>query len=284
VSAYYSLRAEINVAKGNNAQALEDLDNAVRLDPFSRMSIGLHGSPSPTHRLPLQSDELIYRRRHANSIIASIHAKMGNFEKARDSQERFLTSPILEDDEITEGRRQLALYKDIAIYERLVNVEGRRELAEALATAYINAAVDVAMLSNKSGAVSLYDRAIRIYERLINEDGRRELADDLAQVYMNKAIALGDLVDEKGAVASYDLAIGIYDRLVATEGRCELAGDLARAIGNRAVELGAMGETERSRRDAETAIKMLREEITRTGRADLQCALDYVTILAGEED
>ncbi len=85
----------------------------------------------------------------------------------------------------------------IVIRERLVNSEGRRELANNLATAYMNKANAVMALGDNRAAVTLYDQAIAIYERLVNDEGRRELANYLAGVYMNKANAVGILGDNR---------------------------------------------------------------------------------------
>ena len=87
----------------------------------------------------------------------------------------------------------MGLYdRAIEILERLVNVEGRRELANDLARLYMNKAIAVKNLGDNRAAVALYDRAIEILERLVNVEGRRELANDLAMLYSNKANA-GDL-------------------------------------------------------------------------------------------
>ena len=97
-----------------------------------------------------------------------------------------------------DNRAAVGLYdRAIEIRERLVNIEGRRELANGLATLYMNKAMRLGMGDNRA-AVALYDRAIEILERLINLDGRRELAKDLASLYMNKAIAIRNLGRQPG--------------------------------------------------------------------------------------
>ena len=81
----------------------------------------------------------------------------------------------------------LACYDQvIAIRERLVNHEGRRELAGDLAGELLQQGPQA--LGDLRGFVALYDQAIAIFERLVNQDGRRELARDLAQGYNNKAL------------------------------------------------------------------------------------------------
>jgi tetratricopeptide (TPR) repeat protein len=86
---------------------------------------------------------------------------------------------------------QLAMYEEaIAIYERLVNVEGRRELAPELATVYMDKAVAVRISRDKRGSVALLDQAIGLYQRLVNQQGRSDLSYLLAIAYMNKAIEM----------------------------------------------------------------------------------------------
>ena len=68
----------------------------------------------------------------------------------------------------------------IGIFERLVNQEGRCELANNLASVYQNKAVTLKVLGDNSGAVALYDQAIKIRERLVDQEGRRELAAELS--------------------------------------------------------------------------------------------------------
>jgi tetratricopeptide (TPR) repeat protein len=100
----------------------------------------------------------------------------------------------------------------IDIFERLVNVEGRRDLANDLATLYMNKAVAVGKLGDHRAAVDLYDRAIKIRDRLVNVEGRRELANGLARLYFNKAVAVGNTGDEQAAVALLDRAKQIAER------------------------------------------------------------------------
>ena len=72
----------------------------------------------------------------------------------------------------------------------------------------------------------------------------------------------------------YDRAVAIRERLVQREGRMELQGDLAWVVALRAKALLDLGHYPMARSDAQRAVPMLRAEIARTGRADLQRALD----------
>jgi hypothetical protein len=114
---------------------------------------------------------------------------------------------------VTQYDRAIALYDEaIALYKRLVNREGRPELADQLATAYTSNALHMIARGDGSTAMILYDGppamtlyhraialcdgAIDLYERLVNDEGRRELAPALAKAYSEKAktmCALGDI-------------------------------------------------------------------------------------------
>ncbi|MBK8813042.1 MAG: tetratricopeptide repeat protein [Acidobacteria bacterium] len=102
--------------------------------------------------------------------------------------------------------------KAIAILEDLVNVQGRRELANDLASAFINKGVSLGSLGRLDEAVAEYDKAIAILEDLVNVQGRRELANDLAIAFINKGVSLKSLGRLDGAVAEYDKAIDAIER------------------------------------------------------------------------
>jgi tetratricopeptide (TPR) repeat protein len=142
-------------------------------------------------------------------------------------------------------RRVVALYDQaLAIRERLVNQEGRWELADALATTYASKAAALRALGETRGAVALYDQALAIRERLVNQEGRWELANyGLGGLYASKAAALKDLGDTRGAVALYDREIAISERLVKNqEGGREVANGLATAYMSKASALYLRGD------------------------------------------
>ena len=169
-----------------------------------------------------------------------------------------------------DNRAAVGLYdRAIEILERLVNVEGRRELANDLATLYMNKANAVMNLGDNRAAVGLYDRAIEILERLVNVEGRRELANDLATLYMNKAVAVRNLGDNRAAVGLYDRAIEIRERLVNVEGRRELANDLARLYMNKAVAVGALGDKRAAVGLYDRAIEIRERLVNVEGRREL---------------
>jgi serine/threonine protein kinase len=159
----------------------------------------------------------------------------------------------------------------LAILQQQVD-HGRKELANLLAATYLNKGVALHDLGNLTGAIAAHDQALSIRERLVNQEGRRDLADDLALTYMNKGCALAVQENSAGAVAAFDEAIAIRDRLVRLEGRRDLLGDLAWVRLNRAYHLADSRERVS---EARQAISVLKEEVRRTGRADLKRVLSW---------
>ena len=158
----------------------------------------------------------------------------------------------------------------IEIHERLVNVEGRHELAGNLVNCYKRKAVAVRALGDIQAAVALYDRAIEINERLVNVEGRPELANDLAKLYMNKANAVRDLGDNRAAVALYDRAIEIYERLVNVKGRREFGQRTwQRSIRKRPLQFDTLGDNQAAVALYDRAIEFYERLVNVEGRREL---------------
>ncbi len=171
------------------------------------------------------------------------------------------------------GREALGLYdRCIALYERLV-AAGRTELEPDLASAYLNKGVALQSLGQGREALGVYDRCIEIRERLVAA-GRTELEPELATAYLNKAVALRSLGQGREALGLYDRCIAIRERLVAA-GRTELCGDLAWVQVYRAQLLLDTPQRKQAIHEARGAMQVLREEIARTGRGDLQGVLQW---------
>jgi serine/threonine protein kinase/lipopolysaccharide biosynthesis regulator YciM len=205
----------------------------------------------------------------------------GRREMANDLATLYMNKAIAVNN-LGENRAAVGLYdRAIEILERLVNAEGRHELANCLARLYSNKAIAVGDLGDSRAAVVLYDRAIEIRARLVNGEGRRELADDLAKLYMGKAVAVISFGDYRTAVGVYDKAIEIRERLVNIDGRREFAGDLACVKADRALVLILLGDALRGEREAREAMDVLRAEVSRTKRADLEAVLDRTSKCLG---
>ncbi len=214
----------------------------------------------------------------AIEIMERLVNQKGRHELANSLADVYVNKAIVVS-ESGDNNDAVTLYdRAIMIMEQLVNQEGRRNLADNLAKLYVNKATVIANLRDYNSAVALYDRAIKIVERLVSQEGRRELEDQLATFYMTKAVVVLALGDSKGAITLCDCAIEIRERLVNQEGRREFVGDLAKAKGFRAVFLILSGETKRGRHEAQIIMDTLRAEIKRTGRADLQEALQWVQV------
>ncbi len=140
--------------------------------------------------------------------------------------------------------------------EHLVNVEGRHELANNLAGAYLNKGNALKNLGKPNEALAEYDKAMEIWKPLV-ENGRYELANVLAGAYMNKGVALKNLGKPNEALAEYDKAIEIRRPLVAS-GRHELANDLAKAYMNKGVALWNLGKLNEALAEYDKTIEILK--------------------------
>jgi serine/threonine protein kinase len=178
------------------------------------------------------------------------------------------------------GDRRSALEinnRAIEIYERLVTRDDQRACRDDLATAYMHKAIGLCALGDNEGSLEFFDRAIQLRERLVKQEGMRELSHDLARTYIGKANVLSAIGDYRSAVEIYDGGIEIYQRLVDREGRQELFGDLATFKAYRATTLINVGERTKGLKQAQKAIVNLRAAMARTGRADLQAVLNWLT-------
>ncbi len=119
--------------------------------------------------------------------------------------------------------------KAIAMFEKLVNEQGRIDLANNLAGAYMNKGVALVNLGRLNEAVEEYAKAIAMFEKLVNEQGRIDLANNLAKAYVNKGVDLLKLGRLNEAVEEFDKAIAMLEELVNEQGRIDLANDLAKA-------------------------------------------------------
>ena len=125
--------------------------------------------------------------------------------------------------------------KAIQILDRLVNEEGRLELANDLATVYMNKAND---LGDDHTAVDLYDEATQLLERLVKKEGRSELLGDLAWVKTLKAALLYNLGEMKKAKKEIQAALPILRAEAKRTGRADLNNilNLAEAVSKRLIK------------------------------------------------
>jgi tetratricopeptide (TPR) repeat protein len=120
----------------------------------------------------------------------------------------------------------------IKIRRRLVEVEGRVELANYLAMALMNKGNALSALGHHNEAIDCYNEAIEIYRRLVEIEGRVELADYLATALINKGVALRDLGRLNEALQCYDEGIGLREMMM-VEGKVHVAPSLIKGLGIR---------------------------------------------------
>jgi tetratricopeptide (TPR) repeat protein len=155
------------------------------------------------------------------------------------------------------------------VYRRLVEREGRRELAGDLAGAWMNRSVSLRELGRLVEAESDCDQAIATFRQLVEEQGRCEQAEDLARALINRGPVLRLLGRLEEAIETYDEAIAILQQPIEHEGRGEQFGSLAKALMNRAQTLSQLGRLEESVATCNQAIAILRGLVQQGGRHEL---------------
>jgi tetratricopeptide (TPR) repeat protein len=124
----------------------------------------------------------------------------------------------------------------LIVYEYLVQVRGRAELANDLANALMNKGNALQGQGRLGEAVECYERAIAIRDDLVHRRGRAELSDDLARALVNRALVLEKPSRWEEALACYDDAIPLSEACVQA-GMTHLAGSLLRIIRYRMMTL-----------------------------------------------
>jgi tetratricopeptide (TPR) repeat protein len=147
------------------------------------------------------------------------------------------------------------MMKPSGLDRRLVEVEGRVELANDLASALMNKGVALSDLGRLNEAIDCYDEAIGIRRHLV-EEGRVELANDLARALMNKGVALSDLGYLKEALQCYDEGIGFWEMMMA-EGKVHVAPLLIKGLGIRFELKRQMGDRDGAVEDVRKVLDYL---------------------------
>jgi tetratricopeptide (TPR) repeat protein len=112
------------------------------------------------------------------------------------------------------GPTVACLKRGEAVGRRLVQVEGRAELANDLATSLMNKGNALQGLGRLGEAVACYDESIVVYRRLVHEEGRAELAEDLAIALLNKALLLEKQERWADALAHYAEVVHLREACV----------------------------------------------------------------------
>lgn len=168
------------------------------------------------------------------------------------------------------------LGKSIAIYERIVNMEGTGEhgaLAGELAQCLRHRSTTLREQGKLDEAAGEIERAIGMQTRLVDKDGQGGPATDLARFLSDRAHLLrlqGRLGEAVGELAK---AIDIRSRLIGEEWNNELAGELAVSHNLRGMALRILGDSGGAVADFEKAIEIRSRLFEQEGREALAVPL-----------
>ena len=157
----------------------------------------------------------------------------------------------------------------VELFTRLVEQEGRSELANDLAMSLNNRGNALKDQGKLVEAMADYNKAVEIHTRLVEQEGRSDLANDLAGSLNNRSNALKDQGKFADAFADCDKAVAIYTRLVEKEDRSELANDLAGSLNNRGTALSGLGKLAEAMADFDKAVAIRTRLVEQEGRSEL---------------
>jgi tetratricopeptide (TPR) repeat protein len=163
----------------------------------------------------------------------------------------------------------------VRMLERIVHLEGRRDLEEHLTTAYLNLALVHGARGDDAEAARLCERVVRIRRRKVEEEGRDDVRGRLAAVLGNRAYYLAQSDQNTEAIEAYDESIAIREALLA-EGDASAVRGLARQLLNRAELHEALGLWDATRADAARATEVLAD----TDNDDMQVESAQMLALA----
>lgn len=170
----------------------------------------------------------------------------------------------------------------IKILEKLITEQGRNELANDLATAYMNRGNSLQQLTGKiEDGIKDYDKAIGIREQLVNDRKREEIGSDLAAVYLNKSTALWALDKWDESIEECDKGIFILERLVLEKKYEEFDISLAGVYSNKGEALSNLNRFEESIELNGKALAILERLVVRKGHLELADTLASVLMNRG---
>ncbi len=221
------------IAKGTLANAERRFDEALSLVPEEDIEAAQAAVESQTESLVdacrVRGDALYGQCRWADALCC--YERIGRIRHDPLVVANPMGNTLLRLGRIEEALSQYTLLVDHAT--RLVEEEGRTDLAKDLAACLNNRGLARSNLGRLEPAIDDYDKAVEIRTRLVEEEGRTDLANDLAASLNNRGIARRALGRFEPAIDDFDKAVEIYTHLVANEGRSDLVDTLENVRANR---------------------------------------------------
>lgn len=146
----------------------------------------------------------------------------------------------------------------IAIYQRLVEQEGRQDLANKLAEELLGKAEYLICSGNLAAALQESDKSIAIMRRLVENEGRREYYNTLAQALHSAGDTLWGMGNLAGSIEYYNQCIEIHQRMLAQGWRNIYDDSMAMALISRANAYHSMGNYTAAINDDDKSIAIYR--------------------------
>jgi tetratricopeptide (TPR) repeat protein len=157
----------------------------------------------------------------------------------------------------------------IEIRTRLVEKEGRGELANDLAESLNSRGRAFASLEKFPEAVRDFDKAIEIRTQIVEGEGKIEFARNLSVSLSDRARVMIAESRYPEAIRDYDRAIEIETKLIEGEGHKDLDKDLATNLSYRGLVLNVLGQDVEAARDYGKAIELFTRLLEEQGQPEL---------------
>ena len=162
------------------------------------------------------------------------------------------------------------------IREILYSRNGRIEVAAALASSYVNAGVFSEYTRRHDEAILYHNKAISLLEQCLRDSDQTALRFKLANTIRNKAVSLMSQANPEEALNTINTAIELVQNLIENDGTIEYTGDHATFLWVKALCLKALNQHEASQVLMKESARVINAEYQRTGRIDLQGALNRI--------
>jgi serine/threonine protein kinase len=298
LAAALAAKAEISNQWGQNPQALELLQRAIRICD----SLNASQETSGEDRKTIVGDVARFRNLRASILIETGRAQEGigeirqalrDFEWLIDSGETQEASKwaaslgtqanaLMRSEQFDEAGK--VYDRAIEHLEKLIETEGLESLELALARVCINKYGLHTRRQQYQLQIALLDRGIQLMERWRTRANSRELSYDLARAYDNRALAYMAARDFQAALAMCDRVLKVYDELAAQGDSSDLQGDIAWGHVNRAYVLFFLERVAESFSELQKSVPVLIREQKRTGRKDFEELIAKVRQLFGDRD
>jgi tetratricopeptide (TPR) repeat protein len=162
------------------------------------------------------------------------------------------------------------LDKAIALLGPLVTEQGRQDLLEPFAIAYISRGLALSGTGDHAAAKQCYEQASEVYNQQADQQNHPNRANRWAVQFLKRGNEANEAKDYQTALGLYDEAVTLLEDLVNNRKSETMAPELARALTGKASALLELGESNLALGPCEQALAVLEALVTVQNRVGLR--------------